>query len=110
MTRADINREPEATPATPHLAGWIAVAAVDAVILAGKVAPHTPIAARAALHFHDAFQLVALGLAITGLVALYRRIRPRSPRLGYLAAAALAGAAGVFVLSEDLSGPAERMP
>ena len=97
-------------PTAPYLAGWIAVALVDAVVVAIELPSRTKAAARAAVHFRDAFQLVALGLVATLLAMLARRVASRRPRLVLLAAAALAGAIGAVVLREDFSGPAERMP
>jgi len=90
--------------------GWIVVALVDVVLITIDVPWRTGLASRAALHFHDAFQLLALGLVVTGLALLHRRVASRFPRLGALAVVALVGALGAVVLREDLSGPAERMP
>src|SRR5512141_2201650 len=68
--------KPPHAPPTPHLAGWLAVALIDAVLLARDVPRRTSIGARIAAHFFDALHLLALGLAVTALAAVLRRVRP----------------------------------
>lgn len=107
---------PASAPRPPSalFLGWLLVALVDAVVIAASLPPRLPIAARALVHFYDAFHLVALALVTTGLVAAYRRFGPKpSSRLAaYASIAALSAVACGLIYSsfaEDLSGAVSRL-
>lgn len=99
------------TAPTPFVAGFATVALVDAVCLVFDLPARTSLPARAAVHFYDAFTLVAFGFALEVLAAVVRRVRPGSSRgLGLFAGAAAAGLFASWVLREDLAGAAGKLP
>lgn len=102
---------PRAQLAAPaaHFFGWAAVALADAAVLVTRLPWRIPLRARALIHFYDAAHLLALGLLAAALVALRRRLAPRSRLAALAALAALSGAVALVVLEEDLTGPAERL-
>lgn len=104
-------REPEAvradaetvTRAGAAMVAWCAVGVVNALVIAFAVPlPTSGLWVRFLHHFYDAGQMIAMGLASAGAVALWHRFGPRRALWGYAALAAASVAAGFALLHEDL--------
>jgi hypothetical protein len=94
------DREPGAGAA---MAAWCAIGVVNAVVIAVAIPlPKSGLWVRSLHHFYDAGQMIAMGLASAGAVALWHRFGPRRPLWGYAALAAASVAAGFALLHEDL--------
>ena len=100
---------PDEAPPVHLLAGWALVALVDATTLATSAPPRAPAAARAMAHGFAALHLVAVGLAVTLAAAALRRAKVPERLMNSLAAGVVAALA-YFVIGDDLSGIAEKLP
>jgi arylsulfatase A-like enzyme len=87
-----------------QLLGFLALALLDALLIAVLVPRPPSLATRVFHHAYDAAQLLALGLAASTAVDVWQRRGPSRPFWAYLALAALGAAAGVPILSPDLHG------
>lgn len=90
------------------LAGWVAVAAWNAYLIASASRDVEP----RVRWLHLAFDLghtLAIGFAWSALAAVYRRLGPKFRPLGVIGGLALLLVVASFVLSDDLEGVVERL-
>ncbi len=105
--KSEVAARPEARTlgaATGQLVGFAALALVDALMIAALVPRPPSLATRFFHHAYDAAQLIALGLAASALIALWKRWGPARAAWASLALAALATALAIPILSPDLHG------
>ncbi|MEO5731978.1 MAG: hypothetical protein ABI134_04275, partial [Byssovorax sp.] len=113
--------EPPALPATEidapllglsggQIVGWLVLAVINAVVIAGTVRmPRGGASVRLFHLLYDAGQLLALGMIASVAVGLWLRFGPRRRFWAYAAIVAVTAALGVPLLTTDLTGLASPL-
>lgn len=103
-TEPTLRPEPRAalSPGWAHLLAWLALALVNAVHIASTSTERASI--RAAHHYFDAGQLLAVGVLAYGAISTWRTLPRRRGWVGYALTALVSMALGWFVLPSDTIG------
>src|SRR5262249_60700823 len=93
-----------------HIAGWLAIAGVNAIVIAIMLPlPGGGLRVRAMHHLYDAAQLLAAGLVTAAVVRAWERFGPRSRWLAYAAVGLVSVVVGALALPDDLDNFATRV-